>query len=301
MVMPNFFIIGAPKAGTSSAYNYLRQHPQVFMSPVKEPYFFQFIGETIEVKGPKDRDLPIYKMAVTDTNTYKSLFNGADKFKAVGEASPLYLYSSKACTNIYSTLPQAKLIVFLRNPVDRAYSSYLHMVREGLETSEDFSQALAQEDWRIRENWAWLFHYKRLSLYYPHVKRYKDVFGPDQFRVYLYEDFEKNPLGVIQRIFDFLEVDPTFNPDVSLRHNVTGVPRSRWLHKFLREEHPIKSWIRPIFSEDFIVRMLVTIRNLNLNKPELTEYSRNALLEMFRDDIRQLQTLINRDLSNWLV
>ena len=131
MCLPNFIIIGAEKAGTTALWQFLRQHPQVYMSAVKEPQFFGYEGREVSFQGPG----PVVKEAlpICDLEEYKSLFKGTESYKAVGEASPSYLYNSQAPERIRHYVPQAKLIAILRNPVDRAYSRFLHLVREDRE------------------------------------------------------------------------------------------------------------------------------------------------------------------------
>src|ERR671929_75877 len=133
MTMPNFFIIGAMKSGTTALYYYLEQHPEVYMSPVKEPNFFC----SQEQKNGAD--------AVTDIRAYERLFRGVLGETAVGEASHCYLYEPRAAAAIRRCVPEAKLLAILRNPIDRAFSHFLHMVRTGSEPLSDFAQALREE------------------------------------------------------------------------------------------------------------------------------------------------------------
>src|SRR3712207_6354190 len=139
MTMPNFLIIGAMKSGTTALYYYLEQHPEIYMSPVKEPNFFS----SQEQENAAD--------AVTDIGTYQHLFRGVSGEKAIGEASHSYLYEPGAAAEIRRYLPEAKLIAILRNPIDRAYSHFLHMVRSGTEPLDDFAQALQEEVVGIRK------------------------------------------------------------------------------------------------------------------------------------------------------
>src|SRR3954452_17434204 len=123
MTMPNFLIVGAAKSGTTSLYYYLKQHPQVFVSPVKEPKFFAYEGEKVVYRGPGDAENN--RRLVNNLADYRALFGGANGAKAIGEASPVYLYSPKACERIRHYLPDAKLFVILRDPAERAYPSFL--------------------------------------------------------------------------------------------------------------------------------------------------------------------------------
>ncbi|MEJ7842586.1 MAG: sulfotransferase [Rubrobacter sp.] len=300
MGLPNFLLIGAQKAGTTALYHYLGQHPQVYMSPVKEPHFFAYEGEELDYRGPRDREI-LPRMVVTDLEAYRELFRGAAGEKALGEASAGYLYDPKAPGRIRRYAPDARLIAVLRDPAERAYSSFLHMVRDGREPLNDFEQALREEETRIRDNWSSIWHYKRAGFYVPQLTRYFEMFGRERVRVYLYEDLKEDPAGVVRDAFGHLGVDEGFVPDVSLRHNVSGVPKSRVLHGFLGSSHPVKSAIKPFVPEAARLRLVTLMRNRNLSKPSpLSPEVRGRLVEEYREDVLRLQDLIQRDLSRWL-
>ncbi len=149
MPTPNFFVIGAARSGTTSLYHYLKQHPQIYISPVKEPRFFAFKGVADNLDSyyePSGSD--IVKESITSFEAYCALFQGVSCEKAIGEASPLYLWSSKACENIHQTIPDAKLIAILRDPVERAFSHFL-LNKE----SNCFAQAVQDELSHVRDGW----------------------------------------------------------------------------------------------------------------------------------------------------
>ncbi len=301
MCLPNFIIIGAEKAGTTALWQFLRQHPQVYMSAVKEPQFFGYEGREVSFQGPG----PVVKEAlpICDLEEYKSLFKGTESYKAVGEASPSYLYNSQAPERIRHYVPQAKLIAILRNPVDRAYSRFLHLVREDREPAGDFLEALEKEPWRIQNNWWPDFFYKQNGFYYAQLSRYYDLFDEGQIKVYLYEDLSADPLKTLQDIFAFLDVDVAFEPDTSLKPNVSGVPKSRNLHLFLnslRRARPLAEAVLPEAATRRILKGAHAVKNNNLAKPKLSAPARQQLVEVFREDILNLQGLVNRDLSKWL-
>ena len=299
MTMPNFLIIGAAKSGTSALYHYLRQHPQIYMSPVKEPMFFALAGKKVDFSGPGDNKA-INHFSVTDRTTYQLLFQDISNEKAVGEASTLYLDSPKAPERIQYYLPEVKLIAMLRHPAERAYSAFMHLVREGREPLTDFEQALRAEEMRRRSNWGPLWHYTQRGFYYTQLKRYLDRFDQRQIKIYLYEDFNANPLSIIKDVFRFLEVDEDFTPDISLRYNVSGIPKNRVLHTFLSKKNPIKMILKPILPVGLRQRIRIKFMNRNLTKSQLSPAIRKQLIDIFRDDILKLQELIQRDLSHWL-
>ena len=178
MTLPNFLIIGAMKSGTTALYYYLAQHPQVYMSPVKEPNFFCSEGQASR------------EDTVARLETYQGLFKDVSDEKVIGEASHCYLYEPEAAVRIQQYLPDAKFVAVLRDPVDRAYSHFLHMVRNGTEPLTDFAQALREEEVGAHRERSPQDYIGR-GLYYDQLKRYFDTFGQDQVRVYLYEDLSE--------------------------------------------------------------------------------------------------------------
>jgi len=299
MTMPNFLIIGAGKSGTTSLYHYLKQHPEVYMSPVKEPKFFALEGKKLDFRGPND-DAHMNRKSVTDLDAYRALFRGVADEKAVGEASPLYLYSPEAPARIRRYIPEARLIAILRNPVDRAFSSYLHCIRDRGEPLKDFAQALREEETRIENGWGPIWHYKHVGFYSAQLERYFDTFRRDQIKVFLYEDLQDDPVGMLQSIFRFLGVGDARLPDISLRHNISGVPRSRLVHELLNKPNPIKSAFRPLLPAKLRKRLNHNLTGRNLVKPQLSPEVRRQLIKAYSEDILKVQELIDRDLSGWL-
>lgn len=295
MTMPNFLIIGAEKSGTTALYHYLNQHPQIYMSPVKEPNFFSLDGEKPEDHGPGH--LPTGH--ITDIEAYSKLFRGVTGETAIGEASPAYLYQQKAIERIRLYIPDANLIAILRDPVARAYSNFLHCISLGREPLADFEQALQEEEIRVQNNWRGLWHYKRKGFYYEQLKRYFDLFDKSQIRVYLYEDLNTDPSGTLRDIFHFLGVDESFIPDTSARLNVSGVPRNKALHSLVTNLN--RPAMKKFIPNRALHALREPIRNRVLTKPpQLPPEVRGRLVEVFREDILKLQELIDRDLSKWL-
>lgn len=300
MTMPNFFVVGAQKAGTTSLYYYLKQHPEVYMSPVKEPFFFDHQlnprGEVVEhrFKGPGRRQVvPRY----ANTKEYEALFARAKDEKAVGEASPVYIYAPGTAGRIKEYVPEARVIALLRNPADRAYSAFLYARRLGREPLRDFGEALRKEEERIRDNWHYAFHYRKRGFYYPQLERYYNLFERERIGVWLYEDLKADPLGVVQSVFRFLGVDDAFAPDTSLRHNPARVPRSE-AARFVLKAMTLPG-VGKALSHAPKARRLVQGRVLT-EPPPLDPETRRGLIEGYREDMGTLEKLIGRELSLWL-
>jgi hypothetical protein len=297
MTMPNFLLIGAMKAGTTAFYQHLDQHPQVYMSPFKEPNFFAFEGEKLDFRAPSDIE-GLNRYAVTEIEEYRALFDGVSGEKAVGEASHWYMYKAEASERIKHHIPEARLIAVLRDPAERAYSEFLHFVRDGDEPITDFAEALRQEKARIRANWTMGLYVDR-GYYYTQLKRYFDRFDRDQIRIYLYEDLRDDPEFVMRETFRFLKVDDTFVPDTSIRPNVSGVPKNKALHVLLNGSRRAKAVFEPILPAGAI-RYAKDLRSRNLVKPQMPPETRRQLVATYREEILNLQDLIQRDLSSWL-
>jgi hypothetical protein len=296
MQMPNFLIIGAAKAGTTSLYSYLAQHPQIYMSEQKEPRFFAIEGEQPNYGGITQG---INRSSISTLEDYQALFAGVGDEVAVGEASTIYLYSEKAAERIKHHIPDAKLIAVLRNPADRAFSSYVHLVRDGFEALS-FAEGLAAEPMRRQENWQPLWFYQHRGFYYEQLKRYFDRFDNQQIKVYLYDDLVASTQTVAQDIYRFLDVDDSFVPDLT-RSNVSGIPKRRWLQNLFMKDNPLKSAIKPLLPEQMRKRISRDVNRKNTgDKPTFPPEIRHQLIETYREDILKLQDLLDRDLSSWL-
>lgn len=297
MTMPNFLIIGAAKGGTTALHRYLSQHPQIFMSRRKELRFFPFEGGRPDYRGPGDA---ADAASITITlDEYRAHFEGSEVFPARGEASPLYLYMSQSAERIRHYLPEVKLIAVLRQPAERAFSQYLMIKRDELETLE-FTEALAAEDRRVADGWGHRWHYRRRGFYAAQLKPYFERFGREQLRVYLYDDYVADPAGMMRDVFRFLGVDDSYVPDMSVRHNESKFPRSRALQVFLNEPRGAKNLLKPLLPAGWSRRIGDHLRRRNLTRPQLSEETRRSLIEVYREDIVELQEMLGRDLSHWL-
>ncbi len=306
MTLPNFLILGAPKCGTTSLYSYLGQHPDVFMGFPKEPTFFGHEGEDGLFNGPGDNTGIYRTRMITRLDAYTALFNRVTTEKAIGEASTFYLYLPKAPLCIKKYIPNAKMFAVLRNPADRAYSNYLHMVRQ-LREPCSFAESLKQEPTRIKENWNEFWHYKSLGFYSEQVKRYYDTFGREQVHVFLHEDLQKDMLAVIRKIFEILEVDASFVPDMSTKWNVGYMPENAAREKFYyklkgiaRECDRRLPWRLRAPANKVLELIGCLQRPKRVPRPAMPPELREWLLEEYREDILKLEQLLNRDLSHWL-
>ena len=299
MKFPDLIVIGAAKAGTSAFYRYIEQHPQIYTSSIKEPQFFGLEGETKQFKGPPGMEIKENR-AIRTMEEYQALFKDAPEDRCIVEASTSYLYLPKASERIHHYIPQVKLIAILRNPVERAYSAFLYLTRDSREPITDFSKALLAEPTRIQNDWALLYRYQDFGFYSSQLKRYYDKFDSTQLRIFLHDDLKADPLKVMRETFSFLNLDSIFEPDMSRRFNVSGLPKNKLLHKLIGEQNMLKSALKSVLPRKYRSDLKERYYEKNLSKPRLAEETRLQLIETFREDILKTQDLIARDLSAWL-
>jgi len=277
VVLPNFLIIGVPKAGTTSLYFWLKQHPEIYMSPIKEPHYFSQIEN-------KDH--------ITDWDKYLSLFKGVKNEKAIGEASTSYFHFYKISIPLIKEKlgDKIKIIVILRNPVERAWSHYMYYLKLNRkvgppEEALKPSYILNDEPWKVKNPFIEFSFYSQPLKYW--LNNFKSV------KVMLYDDLKNNPKKFIKDLYTFLEVDSSFTPTFEVR-NVSGRPRNKLVEKFLNIKlmQSLIPYI-PLFIKE-------PMRNLLLKKETIPENIKNQLLKYFYNDILETSRIINRDLSHWL-
>ena len=299
-MLPNFLIIGAAKSGTTALYERLKLHPEIFLSDIKEPNFF--VLKNSKYKFDKETINSSYLNSfVYNLKDYSSLFSEAERFKAIGEASPIYLYDKNAPLEIKNTIPDIKLIVILRNPIERAFSNFsMHLAGLGLETTNNFIEALELEDERIDKDWWWGFHYKNAGLYSEQLTRYFNIFKKDQILILTYDDFKINPDKIYLEITNFLGVRPYNNENINKYYKVSEATKIRWIEQILHNEN-FTTKIKNVIGRSKGKRIKDFIRRKNKYKPKITEREFNFLVSYFRKDIMKLENMIDKDLSNWLV
>jgi len=297
MTLPNFFILGAARSGTTSLYHYLKQHPDVFMSPLKEPNFYYLEGVADQLKGNGTRGW--LRTCVSTREEYLALFDGVTTETAIGEASVGYLGREVAPAAIHRDVPDAKLFATLRHPVERAYAAYMGMRLAGREPASSFREALDLEQSRMERNWSF-GGYRKYGLYSNQLNRYYSLFDREQIRIYLFDDFKADPTAVVMDILGALGVDTGFVPDTSVRHNRTGTIRNPLAHFIWTRSRPIRVGLRRHLSPALRDWAFPFFTKSGVDKPPIPDEIRAELMEFYRSDIEELQDLIDRDLSHWL-
>jgi hypothetical protein len=296
--LPNFLIVGMSRCGTTSLYHYLKEHPAVFMSRVKEPSFFLAQCRPVPENGIGDDWRKYYKTL----EEYGGLFERAGKYKAIGEASSENLYhAEKVIPHIQEHLGNPKIIISLRNPVDRAFSAYTFLISENREFLS-FEEGLRQEEKRRADGWRHIWLYRDAGFYFRGVKAYLEKFS--EVKVCLFDDLHKSPLSLVQDVYRFLGVDPSYIPDVSARYKTSGIPRSRRINRLFEEPTRLRSLVRGVgkllLKEDGWVKWRDRLKARSYAEARMKPETRRYLEGVYRDDILKLQDLIGRDLSPWL-
>ncbi|MGB3073859.1 MAG: sulfotransferase [Chitinophagales bacterium] len=309
--LPNFFVVGAAKSGTTSLYEYMKMHPQIYMAPIKETHHFSTDIDNTKFRPNYARSLNkdlskfletdmkegIFHAFVKDADQYAKLFKNVKDEKAVGEITNSYLYSHEAAKNIFKKFPDAKVIMMLRNPVDRAFSHYLMDLRIGYET-DDFMTALKKDMARDPKGWGISNLYVEIGMYAEQVKRFIEIFPERQRRIYLFDDFKKDAGAVVKDMFSFLGVDPNVHIDYSQKFNPSFIPRNKLIGK-LNTQKKVKDWLKGILPKSVKSKFKKTFYT-DKDLPKITAVERKFLVNIFRDDVMKLGKLLGRDLSGWV-
>jgi hypothetical protein len=298
-IWPNFFIVGAQKAGTTSLYFYLKDLPQVYMSPLKEPLYF-----APHAVHNSASDI------IRDKKEYLRLFEKANGHIAIGEASPIYLWDPDAPKLIHQTVPHARIIMILRDPIERAYSIYLQRVRYGGVKSSFYDELM--RDYKNQEKlYGKSQLYVEMGMYYEQVKRYFDIFGRKQVKVIIFEEFVQHPAQTVNEILAFLGVKYTVT-EITEQHNPYSVPRSplsRWifaLFRWLRARN-VKFYKLLMLLPDSILESLplpsgkssgfaAKMLFKRVEKPKMEPEAFKFLQEIYHDNVLKLESLLGRTL-----
>lgn len=266
MTLPNFLVIGAPKAGTTSLYDYLRVHPEIFMPAMKEPRFFCYRGQAHWF------DYPAATVA-----EYEALFDGVAGEKAIGESTAVYFEFEDTARRVHEVIPDARFIACLREPVQRAFSIYhMNLRNQGRNKGKAFLKALATDE-ALRKK------------YYDGLKPFYDLFPRDRMKIILFEKLAQDTAATVRSLFKFLGVGTDFVPKLKIS-NPGGIPRVRVLHSLLRDKR-LRAFGRHYLPEA-LVGAAKDLRSTNLKKHVMTPEERAGARRFFDEDIRRTQDLI---------
>jgi hypothetical protein len=302
VALPDFLVAGVPKAGTTALHAALAQHPGLFLSEIKEPKFFLTDGPP-PAKGGGPGDALTYREHVWRREDYEALFDGAPPGVPVGESTPLYLYDRAAMRRISEMIPAVKLIVIVRDPVERAHSNWTHLWSAGLEPIGDFVRACAEEDRRIAAGWASFWHYTRMGLYGEQLQYAYTLFPRDQIRVFRYRMLVDEPARTLDEICMFLGVKPGVVTEIP-RQNVTAHPEPTLAHRAVSlgmRAGNLAGRMLPGNAASAMTRPLERfLQRSKRQRQPLSWAERQALIPRFTDDIALLERILGEDFSNWV-
>lgn len=290
MRKPNFLIVGAAKSGTTSLFQYLRGHPDVFMPDIKEASYFAGGGIPTE-------------------SDYLSLFRQAGTKRAIGEASGAYLYPPETAAAVRAMLgPTGRIVIILRNPIDMAYSLWGHMRREGNEPLS-FTDALKAEKsrmadpdfHRLAKSWSYNFAYLDRARYAQQVSRYLNVFDRHHVHIVLFEEFFTDAQAGFADLCRFLEIATDYRPAFQ-RYNQSSVIRSQFLHHVLEEQRPWKNVLKALTPLGPRLKLKAWLQEVNQRPqrlPPLSRAERERLWQVFAPDVAELERLLDRRLDCW--
>ncbi|MGB6037239.1 MAG: sulfotransferase [Cryomorphaceae bacterium] len=295
----DFLFVGTAKAGTTTLYHYLNQHPEISI-PVKETfYYLREIYKHNSLPYPQQR--PDEEL-VLDKARFNALYRNADGRKQ-GEIGTGYLYHHKESIPLIKEQlgEDGKILIVLRHPTDRCYSSYKHFAKDLHETCS-FEESLEKEKERVEKNWDFMWHHRGLSLYADQVEAFMNEFK--HVKILIYEEFIESPEETVREIFEFLGVSPDFSLQSTRKYNSSGEPRFKFLQRMVTQENPVKAALRPVFRKVFDkerrekIRKGVKNRNLKKSDP-LPGNMLEKLDTSFKTDIEKLESLLGRPIEAW--
>ena len=302
MALPDFFIIGAPKAGTTALHAALAAHPGLFMSTVKEPKFFLTDGPP-PTRGGGPGDAQTYREHIWRRPEYEALFDEAPPGTLRGESTPFYLYRQDAQERIRALIPDAKLIVILRDPVERAHSNWTHLWSAGLDPIGDFVRACAEEDARIAAGWADFWHYTRLGRYGDQLENLFLRFPREQVFLLRYRALINAPAQTLDDICEFLGVHPGIIGHVP-KQNVTAQPERSLTHmtvsKLLRGAAAAGRHLPGSAGTALTQPLERFLQQSGGSRQPLSWEQRQEVLPYFEDDIRLLERITEAYFGDWL-
>ena len=297
---PHFYIVGAAKAGTTAVWTWLQSHPDVFLPDVKEPGFFAFEGENATPhNGPYD---PNYVSEVTtDAQTYQDIYSGAGG-RICGDVSPVYLIAEHAAARIAAARPDARIVILLRDPVKRAFSQYLHHVRDCLEPSMTFEAALDAENERLAQGWSWGHGYATHGHYARQIERYLDVFPREQILFLTHEDIQSNPEKCWHLLCEHLQLAACPMPNnerVNETANLSSVSSRAGISRALRHPGAIQTAVKRMIPKFVRSRLRKTLEGAGRPVPQLRTGTRARLSELYMPERSTLEKLTGLSLGHW--
>jgi len=310
--IPNFFVIGVVKGGTTSLYHYLDQHPDIYLPPIKETNHFaakdiypeHFLPEyALDVKIDLDRYIrngmreQIHIAHVDSDDHYRALFSKVQEEKAIGEISNSYMICPSAAKAIYEFNPDAKIMVVLRNPIKRAWSQYLMNLREAKSDASDFIKEIQEDHAADPKGWGVNHQYLELGKYAGQLKRYFELFGREKVLVIFFEEYKKMPEATMRKVCDFLNVDSDFNFDLSGKSNASSLPRNAAINRVLTRTGVISAAKR--LTPKPLRQKFANVLYSDKNMPDLGDEQIAWLRDYYAEEVEELSKLLSQNLHGF--
>ncbi len=294
--LPTFVVAGAARAGSTAVIEALRKHPDVFVTQPKEPHYFAFAGQDVAFTGPDD-DTTINRVAVTDEDRFRALFP-TEGYVALGEGSVSTLYyHDDAVPRLVKLCPDVRVVLVLREPVARAYSSHQYLLNRGSEPEPDFLAAVALEARRVEQGWHHLWHYTAMSRYADGVAHLVRTLGRDQVRVWWYDELDSEPARVVGEMQAHIGVRP-FAAEAD-RVNSSGAPKRAWMQNAMQTAAR-RPALRTAVKAVVPFRVRERIRNANLSRSDVPAEVRAALAQTFSAELTALEDVLGRKVpASW--
>lgn len=299
--LPDFFLVGAAKAGTTAVWQWLRQHPEVFLPANKEPSYFCFAGRSASPDaGLFDPDYTS-RIAVT-LKSYQQLYETAGA-RLKGDVSPVYLSSPESAERIAELCPNAKIVIILRDPVTRAFSQYLHHRRDCIEDLPSFSKAIQAEERRMAKGWSWAHAYTRNGEYLKQVSRYLSLFRRSHILFIRFEDLQDQPEECWRQLCEHIGASRCRFPQnrrVNETRAMAGLPTFPELVWRIHHPGPVQKWLKGFVPSRLRNSMRKWIFRTRNPVPELEQSDVMQLVKHYQPELRQLEEATGLDLSKWL-
>lgn len=297
---PDFFVVGAPKAGTTAVYQWLRSHQDVFLPCIKEPGYFAYANVSATPRnGPFD---PEYVRQITvDNRSYADLYSMAGA-RMTGDVSPVYLLDENAAGRIAAARPDARIIIVLRDPVERAFSQFMHHVRDSLDACETFDEALENEGPRLRDGWSWGHGYATHGHYASQIERYLAVFPKEQILFLEYQSLQNDPNACWQRIITHLGIAQerlARNDRVNTTTGLATVPSRPGLARRLRHPGGLQRLLKKLMSARLRAGLRRVLEGRQRPVPVLSAQTRRSLAARYQGERPRIEALTGLSLSHW--
>jgi hypothetical protein len=297
---PHFFVVGAPKAGTTAVYHWLRSHPDVFLPSVKEPSYFAYAGSSaIPKNGPYDPDY--VRQITVNRDSYAELYDAAGT-RLTGDISPVYLLDEYVAGRIAMARPDARIIILLRDPVERAFSQFMHHVRDSFEPCETFEEALEQEEKRFIDGWSPGHCYATHGHYLSQIEKYFAVFPKEQILVLEYQDLQDAPEHCWRQICEHLRIEPIVlvrNERVNSTRDLVDVSGRPRLERRLKHPGPAQALLKRLMPPRLRAKLRHFLEGPRRLVPVLREDTTRSLAGRYQSERCQIERLTGLSLAHW--